>query len=1031
MRKYVRLFLPTLLIVLASVGISTWSDYYNSVQIITSAMQENQVLAANEVSRSIQRSIYAAKQVASTFGRLPLLLDSLSNANGDNYSLDKRLASLIKNYDIEGKQFSEVAIYTANGNSFMHTNSYMENVSDTTYFKAAMQGESTLTQEISKRTHKFTTFYSYPIYNDGKFLGIIRISLAMDSILKALFATMPASKEYSIRLIDKEGLVIASTDPVEHEIQSIDSLAIHKVMNEQPSTLVEFVDAGAERMGLYMHIPNTPLRVVIGASKGAIFADIYRLRTRTILFTGILGLLVLATVFLALRRLTVTVEGLEAQNRLDILKANEELEDKVIARTKELDNERVLLRTVLDTIPDGICYKNPQGQYVIVNTTYMQIVGKSEAEILGKTNDEVFGTLPKGYANADKRATEANASIRFEEYFTTKSGETILFDSIKTPIYDQQHVLVGLLGINRDITQRKALEQEIIQAREDALAASQAKSDFLANMSHEIRTPMNGILGLAHLALKNPETPPSLRDYLAKIDLSAKSLLRIINDILDFSKIEAGKLEMECVPFALSEVLEKTIQPVIPTISDKGLEIHIDVADKIPPFLMGDPTRLGQVILNLISNAVKFTHQGSIIVRVESIETTDKDVLMRFQVTDTGIGMSPANLACLFQSFTQADTSITRRYGGTGLGLAICKRLVQLMNGEISVESAVGKGTTFSFTAHFGIAQTMPLEPSLRTELSGQSILVVDDNPISRRILHSYINSFGATVDEAHDAQQAYELIINKESAGEQYMAAVMDWRMPETNGLELAKLIWERAPTRNLPILVVTAYDRADMQHEARAIGISEVLIKPVTPSSLLEALGRVIDDAHNRALEENPNACPHTGHDVAGKHKPTRPIGSVLGAMEESALAGQEGIATNMGASHLLQGKKALLAEDNDINQLIAVELLKGYGLEVTTANNGLEAVHMAHNEPFDVILMDIQMPEMDGFEATKRIRENSNLAHIPIIAMTAHAMSGDAEKSLAAGMQDHVTKPIDPDVLYNTLLAWLGDKGSTHDA
>lgn len=524
--------------------------------------------------------------------------------------------------------------------------------------------------------------------------------------------------------------------------------------------------------------------------------------------------------------------------------------------------------------------------------------------------------------------------------------------------------------------------------------ASKAKSDFTANMSHEIRTPMNGILGLAYLTLQSNTLTPDIREYVKKIDLSAKSLLRIINDILDFSKIEAGKLEIEHIPFNLTELLDNTIQPIIPALEGKSLEILFDFVNDIPTNLVGDPTRLGQVILNLVNNAVKFTEKGHVLIRIEAVHVTGDEALLQFTVSDTGIGIAPDYLVRLFEAFTQADSSVTRHYGGTGLGLSICKRLLSLMGGEISVKSTVNKGTSFVFQLPFGRSQTGESGgvPSERNGLDGCTILVVDDHELSRRVLRAYLCRYGAQVDLAATGEEALNKFRAMQENATPYSAVFTDWRMPGMDGLELVSQLRQFSPDPLLPIITVTAYEKAYILAQAEQAGVNCVLSKPVTPAALYAAL-------HTALQQANPLAAP------ASRPLRVSPDQCVL------------------------VGKKVLLAEDNDINQLIAVEMLSNYGMEVTVACNGLEAVEKASSQPFDFILMDIQMPQLDGLEAASRLRKNANMDTVPIIAMTAHAMSGDHEKSLMAGMQAHITKPIDPDELYATLVYWaIKDPGDT---
>lgn len=660
-----------------------------------------------------------------------------------------------------------------------------------------------------------------------------------------------------------------------------------------------------------------------------------------------------------------------------------------------LKKEQALLRSVLDTIPDMVFYKSIQGVYLSVNTAFVDFMGKNACDILGKTDADLMLHCSELYpmcVEGDSRALEEHSIVHFEGCALSTLGDEVCLETSKSVCVDAQGNPVGILGIARDITERKRMEQEIIKAREEAQAASKAKSDFIANMSHEIRTPMNGIMGLAYLALQNPLLHPDLKDYISKIDMSAKSLLRIINDILDFSKIEADKLEIEYIPFDLVELLANTIQPLIPTIENKHIELIFDFADNIPTSLVGDPTRLGQIILNLANNAAKFTDKGHIVIRVEKLHSTETAVTLQFTVSDTGVGIDSDYLSKLFEAFTQADTSVTRKYGGTGLGLTICKRLLALMGGDISVKSVRGEGTNFIFTLPFGVVAKREKALS-KGDLAEATVLVVDDHDLSRRVLRAYLTGYGASVDEADSGEAALQLFTARQKAHKPYSAVLADWRMPGMNGLELAYQLRQQSGGSQLPIIMVTAYDRERILSHAQQNGVHCVLTKPVTPSLLHDTLLRAL----------RPTALADSQHDNA----PAAPVPTAQGS---------------------LRGKKILLAEDNEINQLIAIEMLSSFGTEVTLACNGLEALAKAQAEPFDVILMDIQMPEMDGLEATAHLRKVADLDATPIIAMTAHAMSGDYERSLLAGMQDHITKPINPDELYAALVRWTSEPRTT---
>ena len=643
---------------------------------------------------------------------------------------------------------------------------------------------------------------------------------------------------------------------------------------------------------------------------------------------------------------TVATMGLDKIRRKkyqeELLHHRKNLEEIVKERTEDLRASEEKSRLLLESVGEGIFGVDLEGKVAFINPAANRMLGYGPEELVNK---EIHAVIHHSYADGSAYPkskcpmyltyAEGTDQHIADEVLWRKDGSPFPVEYTSMPIKKEAQI-VGAVVTFMDITERKKAEDELRIAKETAVEATKAKSEFLANMSHEIRTPMNAIIGMSHLALKTDLTPKQ-HDYLKKVDSSAKSLLGIINDILDFSKIEAGKLDMELTEFQLEDTLDNISTLVGIKTQEKGLELLFKTDPAVPRALVGDPLRLGQILINLSNNAVKFTDSGEIVVSTELVKKNNAQVTLKFSVQDTGVGMTAEQAAKLFQPFVQADASTTRKYGGTGLGLTISKRLAEMMGGEIWVESEPGLGSTFSFTADFGLGKEKAQKQyTPGSELRGMKVLVVDDNATSRDIFQEMLESFTCEVTLAGSGPEGITELENARD-DQPFELVVMDWKMPGMDGIEASRRIKAHAGLNKIPaIVLVTAYGREEIMQQADQVGLEGFLLKPVNPSMLLDTIMQALGKA--------------------------QPEPSRLVRKYEQEAEVLEGI----------RGANVLLVEDNEINQQVAKEILEGAGLKITLANDGQEAVNAVKEHEYDAVLMDVQMPVMDGYTAAREIRK-----------------------------------------------------------
>ena len=658
------------------------------------------------------------------------------------------------------------------------------------------------------------------------------------------------------------------------------------------------------------------------------------------------------------------------------------------------ESEFQMLRTVIDSLPDLIYFKDTQSRFRLANPAQRKFIsGDSERDVIGLTDAAFFPEeSAAAFIRDEQEIIRTGVPVVSQaERMHDAVGNEVWILTTKVPFREPDGSVGGIIGIGRNVTSQKEIEAELIQSRAQAEAANRAKSEFLANMSHEIRTPLNGVIGMTELAL-DTELTPEQREYLETVKLSAGALLTVINDILDFSKIEAGKIDIEAIGFDLRDCVETTLKTLALRADEKGIELLCDLADDVPTSVRGDSVRLGQMLTNLVGNAIKFTNEGQVAVKVEVESNYSQTIVLHFIVSDTGIGIPKEKQKAIFESFTQADTSTTREFGGTGLGLTITSRLAAMMGGKIWVESEPGKGSEFHFTISAGASTEQIQQPESDLPynlLPGTRVLVVDDNETNRRILDRMLTRWEMRPTSVEGGADALRELVSACELGDPYRLVLTDMHMPEMDGFGLVERIRNQSEIATAPVIMLSSGARRGEMARFRELGLFAYLVKPVRQNELRDSIARALD-----------------------RRDPESALKTIPPALERRAP--KSGTALNV-----------LLAEDNTVNQRLASRLLEKRGHSVTVANNGQEALNLLERTSYDLVFMDVQMPLLDGLEATRLIRdrEKGTGSHQPIVALTAHAVKGDEERCREAGMDGYLAKPIRPQELDAVLDTYTG--------
>jgi PAS domain S-box-containing protein len=1002
-KTYINIISPLVALIICTVIVAIYLHTTSSQQDANLKAQSNMHLAATHTQNDFE-NIFTHLHLLALGKPLHKMVNQPSDTNR------KLLEEQFLNFSQTTSLYEQIRYIASNGKEIVRVDSYkdtskevqglqLQNKSDRSYFKYAMELakgkiyisplDLNMEQGVVERPFKPMIRFGTPIFDDtGEKTGVLILNYRADVILAGIRKVFSKSR-YKVYFLNSTGYFILGPTPQQEwgfmfgrndTFGNMYPAAWSTVSNKNQGqfktehgifTFLKIEGSTFPKLGSTKVGNGRAWKIVIHDNPHQLsFRDAGDHPVAIAVVVGALMVTGLISWFLSLSM----VSKMRAE------KISAELLRQVNFQKFALDEHAIVSST------------DVKGNINYMNEKFCQVSGFSREELMGKSHRLVKSRehSPEFYKKLWKTISKGK-TWHGEVKNHKKGGGDYWVRATIVPFMNEKNKPFKYVSIRTDITKAKEMEFALAQALETAREATKAKSDFLANMSHEIRTPMNAIIGMGHLAL-NTDLNRKQRDYVSKIHTAANSLLGLINDILDFSKIEAGKMDVESIPFRLDNVMSNFTTLISGKAREKGLEILIAIGEDVPNGLLGDPLRLGQILTNLANNAVKFTEQGEIIVRVDLLKSNYPSINLQFSVQDSGIGMSKKQMGRLFKSFSQADTTTTRKYGGTGLGLSISKKLTELMGGNIRVESQTGQGSTFIFNAI--LQATQEIETPLQTtkfNIDETRVLVVDDSDFSREILMQMSQRLSFDVAVAASGKEALRLIKESDKTSEPFKLIFMDWKMPEMDGVEATRLIKEDLSLTATPsVVMVTAYDRDEMQRKIHNVKVDGFLTKPVTSSSLLDAALTALNIQNSQRSEESSNSQDW-----------------------------------GLNAVKNIQGASILLIEDNIVNQQIAKELLEEGKLVISIANNGRQGVDklLAQKpETYDCVLMDVQMPEMDGYEATRAIRKNGQFKDLPILAMTANAMSGDREKCLDAGMNDHIAKPIDPSQLFTTLAKWI---------